>query len=191
MALTVCSLKNPFDKDWKTPYGTAPFSSFSEADYLPAIREGIARRKAEVQAIIDNPAEPDFDNTIVPYELSGELLARVSGVFFNLVESDASDAMRQMEEEISPELTAADDEIFMNPAFFARVKKVYDGRDVLDREQQMVVKKLYEAFIRNGIGLDAAGQERFKEINRRLASLSFASETICSPRTMRSRRSSG
>ena len=174
MALTACSLKNPFDKDWKTPYGTAPFSSFSEADYLPAIREGIARRKAEVQAIIDNPAEPDFDNTIVPYELSGELLARVSGVFFNLVESDASDAMRQMEEEISPELTAADDEIFMNPAFFARVKKVYDGRDVLDREQQMVVKKLYEAFIRNGIGLDAAGQERFKEINRRLASLSIA-----------------
>ena len=69
MALTACSLKNPFDKDWKTPYGTAPFSSFSEADYLPAIREGIARRKAEVQAIIDNPAEPDFDNTIVPYEL--------------------------------------------------------------------------------------------------------------------------
>ena len=157
MALTSCSRKNPFEADWKTPYGTAPFSSFSEADYLPAIREGISRRKAEIQAIIDDPAEPGFDNTIVPYELSGELLAKVTGVFFNLVESDASDAMREMEEEISPELTAAEDDIFMDPAFFDRVKKVYEGRDALDREQQMVVKKLYEAFIRNGIGLDAAG----------------------------------
>ncbi|MBQ6087899.1 MAG: M3 family metallopeptidase [Bacteroidales bacterium] len=173
MALTACN-RNPFGSGWKTPFGTAPFSKISEADYLPAIRKGIEQRREEIRTIVANPEEPTFENTIAPYELSGELLARVSGVFFNLVESDASDAMRDMEEEISPELTAASDEIFMDPDFFARVKKVYDGRESLDREQQMVVKKLYETFVRNGVGLEGAARERFKEINTRLAALSIA-----------------
>ncbi len=172
MSLTACS--RPFGAEWKTPYGTAPFSKISESDYLPAIREGIRQRKAEIKAIVDNPEEPTFENTIAPYELSGSLLARVSGVFFNLVESDATDAMRAMEEEISPELTAAEDEIFMDPGLFARVRKVYEKSEALDREQQMVVKKLYEAFIRNGVGLEGEARERFKEINKRLSALSIA-----------------
>ncbi|MBR1871729.1 MAG: M3 family metallopeptidase [Bacteroidales bacterium] len=167
-----CNRTNPFFKEWDTPYGTAPFSEIKLSDYKPAFEEGIARQRAEIQAIIDNPDAPCFENVIAAYELSGQLLSKVEGVFFNLAESDSTPEMQALEEEITPVLTAASDEIFMNPAFFAKVKAVYDNREVLDREQQMATKDLYEAFVRNGVALDEASQARFKEINTRLASLS-------------------
>ena len=173
MALSSCNQRqNPFLGEWNTPFGTPPFSRISEVDYLPAIREGIEARKTEVRAIADNPEAPTFANTIAAYELSGSLLAKVTGVFYNVSESDATPAILQIVDEATPLLTAADDEIFMDAAFFARVKAVYEDMSGLDREQQMVTKALYERFIRNGVGLDAAGQERFKQINTRLAALS-------------------
>ena len=172
IAMSSCTRTNPFLKEWDTPYGTPPFHEIRLDDYKPAMLAGIDAQKAEIQAIIDNPQEPTFENTIAAFELSGQLLAKVEGVFFNLAESDSTPEMQAIEEEMTPLLTAASDEIFMNPAFFARVKAVYDNRDVLDREQQMVTKELYETFVRNGVALDEAGQARFKEINTRLASLS-------------------
>ena len=171
MALSCNTPKHPFAEEWNTPYGTAPFSRITDADYLPAIREGIAARKAEIRAIADNPEAPTFENTVAAYELSGSLLAKVTGVFYNISESDATPAIQQLVDEATPLLTAAEDEIFMDAALFARVKAVYDDMSGLDREQQMVTKALYDRFIRNGVGLDAAGQERFKEINARLAVL--------------------
>ncbi len=91
LMLTACNQRqNPFLEEWNTPYGTAPFSQITEADYLPAIQEGIKARKAEIQAIIDNPDAPTFENTIAAYELSGGLLAKVTGVFYNISESDAT-----------------------------------------------------------------------------------------------------
>ena len=95
--LSGCS--NPFLKDWNTPYGTAPFSKIETTDYLPAFKEGIKQQKAEIQAIIDNPAEPSFESVIAPYELSGRLIAKVSGVFFNLTESDSTPELQKLEEE--------------------------------------------------------------------------------------------
>ena len=163
---------NPFFEEWNTPYGTAPFSRIETADYMPAFKGGIEQQKAEIQAIIDCPDAPTFENTIAAYELSGELLAKVGGVFFNLTESDSTPEMQKIEEEVMPLVTAASDEIFMNEDFFARVKAVYDNMDGLNREQQMTTKKLYEAFVRNGVALDEAGKKRFSEINTRLASLS-------------------
>ena len=172
-AITACSKHvNPFFEEWNTPYGTAPFSRIETADYLPAFKAGIEQQKAEIQAIIDCPDAPTFENTIAAYELSGELLAKVGGVFFNLTESDSTPEMQKIEEEVMPLVTAASDEIFMNEDFFARVKAVYDNMDGLNREQQMTTKKLYEAFVRNGVALDEAGKKRFSEINTRLASLS-------------------
>ena len=167
-----CGHKNIFQQEWDTPYGTAPFDRISEADYLPAAKAGIAEQRAEIEAIVANPEAPTFENTIAAYELSGGLLAKVTGVFYNLSESDATESMQKIEEELTGMLTEASDEIFMNPEFFARVKAVHDDMSGLDREQQMVTKKLYDRFIRNGVGLDAAGQERFKEINKQLAALS-------------------
>ena len=174
LAMTACGPKagKIFSEEWNTPYGTAPFSRIAEADYVPAVKAGIEAQKAEIRAIVENPDAPTFENTIAAYELSGGLLAKVSGVFFNLSESDSTPAMQAIEEEITPLVTAASDEIFMDDAFFARVKAVYENMDGLDREQQMVVKKLYDRFVRNGVALDEAGKARFAEINARLAVLS-------------------
>ena len=164
--------KNIFQENWNTPYGTAPFSKMAVEDYVPAVKAGIEAQKAEIQAIVANPDAPTFENTIAAYERSGKLLAKVSGVFYNLSESDSTPAMQAVEEEITPLVTEADDAIFMDEAFFARVKAVYDDMSGLDREQQMVTTKLYQRFERNGVGLDAAGKARFAEINSRLAVLS-------------------
>ena len=172
MAFSCNTPKNPFLEEWNTPYGTAPFSKIKDADYLPAIREGIAARSAEIRAIVDNPEAPTFANTVAAYELTGSQLAKVTGVFYNISESDATPAIQQLVDEVTPLLTAAEDEIFMDAGFFARVKAVYEDMSGLDREQQMVTKALYDRFVRNGVGLDAAGQARFKEINTRLAALS-------------------
>ena len=168
--LSGCS--NPFLKDWNTPYGTAPFSKIELSDYLPAFKEGIKQQKAEIQAIIDNQEEPSFENVVAAYELSGRLLAKVSGVFFNLSESDSTPEMQKLEEEVLPLLTAAEDEIFMNKDLFRKVKAVYDNMDGLDREQQMATKKFYERFERGGVGLEGEAEARFKEINARLSALS-------------------
>jgi peptidyl-dipeptidase Dcp len=174
LTMTACGSKagKIFEEKWNTPYGTAPFSKMTEADYLPAIQAGIEAQKAEIRAIVANPDAPTFANTIEAYENSGDLLSKVVGVFFNIAESDSTPAIQQIEEEVTPLITAADDEIFMDEGFFARVKAVYENMDNLDREQQMVTKKIYDRFIRNGVGLDAAGKARFAEINSRLAVLS-------------------
>ena len=172
-AMTACSESaNPFFEEWNTPYGTAPFSRIETAHYMPAFKAGIEEQKAEIQAILNNPEAPTFENTVAAYERSGALLAKVGGVFFNLSESDSTPEMQAIEEEVMPLVTAAEDEIFMNEAFFQRVKAVYEASEGLTREQQMVTKKLYEAFVRNGVALDEAGKKRFSEINTRLASLS-------------------
>ena len=139
---------------------------------MPAIKEGIKQQKAEIDAILANPEAPTFENTIAAYELSGDLLAKVTGVFYNLTETDGTPEMLALLDEATPLLSEAEDEIFLNPDLFARVKAVYDASDTLDREQQMVTKKLYDRFVRNGIALDEAGRARFKEINSRIAVLS-------------------
>ena len=174
LAMTACGPKagKIFKEEWNTPYGTAPFSQITEADYKPAILAGIEAQKAEIRAIVGNPEAPTFENTIEAYELSGDLLSKVVGVFFNLAESDSTPVIQQIEEEVTPIISAASDEIFMDEAFFARVKAVYENMDGLDREQQMVTKKLYDRFVRNGVALDAEKKARFAEINTRLAVLS-------------------
>ncbi len=174
LTMTACGPKagKIFSETWNTPYGNAPFSQIEEADYMPAILAGIEAQKAEIRAIVENPEAPTFENTIAAYELSGDLLSKVSGVFFNLSESDSTPTIQQIEEEVTPIITEASDAIFMDEGLFARVKAVYEHMDGLDREQQMVTKKLYDRFVRNGVGLDAAGKARFAEISSRLSVLS-------------------
>ena len=167
-----CTNTNPFFEEWNTPYGTAPFSKIKTEHYLPAFKEGIKQQKAEVQAIIDCKDAPTFENTVAAFDRSGKLLSKVVGVFFNLSESDSTPEMQAIEEEVTPMLTEADNEIYMNEALFQRVKAVYDNMEGLTREQQMVTKKLYQGFERNGVGLDEAGKKRFAEISTRLSTLS-------------------
>ncbi|MBQ9476666.1 MAG: M3 family metallopeptidase [Bacteroidales bacterium] len=170
--MTACSRTNPFLKEWDTPYGTAPFSQIRITDYMPAFEAGIAEQKANIQAIVANPDAPTFENTILAYEQASPILDKVQGVFFNLSESESTPEMQEIEEKVTPLLTDAENEILMNGDLFARVKAVYENAGALTREQYMVVKKIYQAFERNGVGLDEAGKKRFAEINTRLSTLS-------------------
>ena len=164
--------KNIFLQEWDTPYGTAPFSKIAVTDYMPAFKAGLEEQKANVQKIIDNTAAPTFENTILALEKASPILDRVQGVFFNLTESESTPEMQAIEEEVTPMLTEAENEIYMNDKLFARVKAVYDQSASLTREQQMAVKKIYQSFERNGVALDEAGKKRFAEISTRLATLS-------------------
>ena len=173
LTMSACkSNTNIFLQEWDTPYGTAPFSKITEDQYLPAFRAGIEEARKNVQAIVDNPEAPTFENTVLAYENASPILDKVQGVFFNLSESESTPGMQAIEEEVIPLVTELENDIFMNEAFFARVKAVFEASDALSREQQMVVKKLYQSFERNGVGLDDAGKKRFAEISTRLGTLS-------------------
>lgn len=168
-----CSNLNPFFGEWNTPYGIPPFDEISENDYIRAVKYGIHQQSAEVDAIIARDAEPDFENTVAAYEYSGRILDRTCLVLFNLAESDATASLQKTVDKVIPLLTEHTDNIFMNPYFFERVKAVYDTRNSsgLTTEQIMLTEKLYNQFMSNGVSLDAAGQERMREINKELAAL--------------------
>ncbi len=168
-----CSNLNPFFGEWDTPYGIPPFDEISENDYIRAVKYGIHQQSAEVDAIIARDAEPDFENTVAAYEYSGRILDRTCLVLFNLAESDATASLQKTVDKVIPLLTEHTDNIFMNPYFFERVKAVYDTRNSsgLTTEQIMLTEKLYNQFMSNGVSLDAAGQERMREINKELAAL--------------------
>ena len=168
-----CSSGNPFLEEWDTPYGMPPFEKISVEHYLPAIQAGIAQQTAEIEAIKNNKETPSFANVIAPYELSGEILSKVVGVLYNVSETDSNPEIDKVMEKAAVILSEHEDNIFMDSAFFAKVKAVYDSpQQSLTREQQMTLKKIYKRFERNGIALGAADQDTLKAINSRLAALS-------------------
>ena len=164
--------ENVLLQEWNTPYGTAPFSKITTDQYMPAFKAGLEQQKANIEAIVKNPDAPTFENTILAYENASPILDKVQGVFFNLAESDSTPEMQAIEEEVTPLITEASNQIMMNEDLFARVKAVYEQSASLTREQQMVVKKIYEGFERNGVGLQPEAKKRFAEISTRLATLS-------------------
>ena len=169
-AAASCSRNNPFLEEWNTPYGIPPFDEIQLSDYIPAVTAGIEQQKKELDAILANPDAPTFENTVAAYEYSGEILTKVSLVLFNLQETEGNEEMDKVVEEATALMTAHEDEMSMNKAFFERVKAVYDtDQSGLTREQQMVLKNLYESFTRSGVALDEASQERLKEINQKIA----------------------
>ena len=169
-AAASCSRNNPFLEEWNTPYGIPPFDEIQLSDYIPAVTAGIEQQKKELDAILANPDAPTFENTVAAYEYSGEILTKVSLVLFNLQETEGNEEMDKVVEEATALMTAHEDEMSMNKAFFERVKAVYDAdQSGLTREQQMVLKNLYESFTRSGVALDEASQERLKDINQKIA----------------------
>ena len=169
-AAASCSRNNPFLEEWNTPYGIPPFDEIQLSDYIPAVTAGIEQQKKELDSILANPDAPTFDNTVAAYEYSGEILTKVSLVLFNLQETEGNEEMDKVVEEATALMTAHEDEMSMNKAFFERVKAVYDAdQSGLTREQQMVLKNLYESFTRSGVALDEASQERLKDINQKIA----------------------
>ncbi len=174
LMLASCNSSNVFLQEWDTPYGIPPFDKIKIGDYMPAIKAGIEQQNAEIQAIIDNQEAPSFENTVAAFDRSGALLEKVTNVLFNVSESDYTPELNAIVEEATPVISSHGDNLMMNPKLFERVKAVYEApQDNLTREQQMLLKDLYEGFVRNGIGLDEAGQARMKEINSELATLAL------------------
>ncbi|MGM9781525.1 MAG: M3 family metallopeptidase [Candidatus Cryptobacteroides sp.] len=172
LAMCSCNRQNPFLTEWDTPYGIPPYDKIKTSDYIPAIKAGIDEQTAQIEAIVSNPEAPTFDNTIAPLELSGGILAKVQGVLYNVSETDRSDALDAVQDEAIPLLSAHGDNISFNKALYHRVAEVYNAdQSGLTREQQMVLKKWYDGFIRDGIGLPEDKQEELRVINTRTAEL--------------------
>ena len=171
MALASCNRENPFLTEWDTPYGIPPFEKIRISDFVPAVKAGIEAQNAALQAIIDCEEAPTFDNVIVPIDRSDAELSRVTAVMFNISETENCPELEAVIEELTPVLSGHTDGIYMNKALFAKVAAVYNAdQSALDREQQMLLKKIYETFERNGIALDDAAQEELKQINSEMAS---------------------
>ena len=159
-----------------------PFNEINLEDYLPAITKGIQEGKNEVQAIIDNNDTPSFKNTIVALEETGELLDRVTEVFFNLNSAHTSPELQKLAQEISPLLTEYQNDISLNSELFERVKSVYDNKnlEVLDTEDLTLLEKTYKGFSRNGALLSNEDKEKLRAIDEELslASLKFGENVL-------------
>lgn len=165
--------ENPFFQEWDTPEGVPPFERIYASDFKPAFERGIEEQNAEIQAIIDNQDAPTFENVLVALDASGELLDKVSGVFFNICESDGNDSLNALQEEILPMLSEHQDNIFMNADLFKKVDAVYQVRESqqYNAEQLRLIEEIHKAFVRNGIALPADQQARLREINKQLSVL--------------------
>lgn len=169
------NMENPFFAAWTTTFGVPPFDEIKVEHFVPAITEGINQNQAEIDAIVANTEEPNFENTILALDKSGQLLDKVQGVFGPLNSANTNDEMQAVAREISPMMTKHRDGISMNPELFKKVKAVYDKRKEagLDDQQIRVVEKIYQDFERNGANLSAEDQEKLKAINTELSSLSL------------------
>lgn len=167
--------QNPLLTDEQTPYGVPAFDKIELCHYEPAFEEAIRQYEAEIEAIVNNPEQPTFDNTIVALDRSGGLLSRVEGAFFNVLEADGNDEMDAIAERVTPLVTALSDNILLNEQLFARIKSVYDEKDQLSLtpEQMRLLTETYKNFANNGANLSADKKERLKEINQELSLLSL------------------
>lgn len=164
---------NPFFSEYSTPFGVPPFDKIEVAHYKPALLKGMEDHKKEIDAIVNNPDEPTFENTIVALDQSGELLTKVAYAFGGQSSVNTTDEIQELEQELYPLLSAHSDDINLNPALFARVKAVYDKQASLnlDKEQKKLLEETYKGFVRGGANLDADKQARLRELNEQISVL--------------------
>jgi len=164
---------NPFFVEYGTPFEVPPFDLIQNKDYLPAFEAGINQQSDEVALIINRDEEPTFENVIVALDQSGELLDKVSSVFFNLSSANTNDSIKAIAKEVAPLLAQHRDNIALNEDLFKKVKAVYERRDELELnpEQAMLLKETYEGFVRGGANLQGEAKERYREINKELSVL--------------------
>lgn len=175
LTLMACKNENPLLVEQNTPFGVPAFDKVKIEHYLPAFEKAIAANQAEIDAIVNNPDAPTFANTIEALDRSGELLDRVVGVFFNVIEADGNDDMNTIAEQVSPMLSALSDGIILNDALFQRVKTVYEQRETLglNDEQMRLLEETFKSFANNGANLPEDKKARLKEINQELGLLSL------------------
>jgi len=168
------SRANPFFTTSSLPYQTPPFDQIQEDDFLPALEAGIAEKRREVAAIASNPDAPSFANTYEALERSGQLLKRVNLVFGAMTSANTSDRLQEIDEQITPQLTALNDEICLNSQLFARLDSVYQqrGSQCPDAEAMRLVEVTWQHFQLAGASLSEADKTQLRACNQELASLS-------------------
>lgn len=167
-------LTNPLLAEWDTPYQTPPFSQIKLEHFEPAIDAAIACARAEIEAIVNNPAKPTFGNTIVALERNGELLGRVSGVFYNLMGTEATPEMQEVAQRIQPKLTELGNDISLNPALFERVKAVYEKPGLgLSKIDKKLLEDSYKGFARSGAALSEEDKALYRQYSNELAALTL------------------
>ncbi|SEH28454.1 M3 family metallopeptidase [Chryseobacterium culicis] len=175
---------NILTEKFNTPYHSAPFNSIKNEDYLPAFKELIQKSEAEIDAIVNNPDEPTFENVIEALAYSGEQLDVVSNIFFNLNSAETSDEIQQIAQEVSPILTEYSSKISQNEALFNKIRKVYDEKEKynLNDEQEMLLNETYKGFVRSGALLNEEDKEQLKKISMDLSlkSLQFGQNVLAS-----------
>ncbi|MHC1778543.1 MAG: M3 family metallopeptidase [Lentimicrobium sp.] len=166
---------NPLLMEYKTPFGVPPFSEIRPEHFLPAIEKGIEEQNKEIEAIIINKQQPDFENTIAALDYSGSLIRKVNSVFANLNSANTNKELQGIAKQIAPMLSAHNDNIKLNPKLFEKVKVVYDRRDkmTLTGEQMRLLTEKYKDFVRGGAALSGEKQERFRQINKELSVLTL------------------
>ena len=166
-------LQNPLLSKWAGALELPPFEAIKPDYFRPAFDRALADHRIEIDAIAENPASPDFENTIAALEGSGRTLERVASVFFVLAGADTSDEIEAIERDISPLLARHNNALYLNRALYSRIADLYDRRDVLslDAEQARVLERYHTRFVRAGAALERPAQDRLAAINERLASL--------------------
>ncbi len=172
-AVISCKEKNPLLTDFNTPFNAPPFEKIKIEHYEPAFIEAMSQQMKAVEAIVNNPEEPTFDNTIVALEYSASLLTKVLNVFYPLTTANTGPEMQAVAQKLAPMLSRHSDDINLNPELFKRIKAVYEKREEieLNPEQLMLLTKIYDGFVRGGANLPADKQARFREINEALSTL--------------------
>ena len=173
---------NPLLAKFNTPFNTAPFSKIENKHFKPAFEQAIQLAKEEIDAIVNNINEPTFENTVEALDFSGELLGRVSRIFFNLDSAETSDEIQAIAKEVSPLLSEFSNDIGLNQNLFKRIKVVFDkkGQLTLTPEQTTLLDKNYKSFVRNGANLNNTDKETLRSIDKELSatSLSFGENVL-------------
>jgi len=170
---TITEAKNPFFEEWKTPFGVPPFDQIKDEHFLPAFKKGMEIEIKEIDAIVNNTEAPTFENTLVAMEKTGELLNKVSRIFFHLNDADTSDTRKAIANDVTPLLSKHRNSISLNEKLFQRVKAVHEHKDNLNLnlEQKRLLEETYKAFVRSGANLKPEEKEKVKKINEELSVL--------------------
>ena len=174
--LTACSTQNnPLLTESPLPFGAPQFDKIENKHYLPAFEQAIREGKQEIDAIVNNPEAPTFQNTIEALEFAGSAINRVGSIFYNILEADANNELQEIAEKLSPMLTEYEMYIDLNDKLFKRVKTVYDQRESLDLDpdQQMLLKKKYKGFERSGANLSEEDKKLYSEYEEKLSLLTL------------------
>lgn len=169
---------NPLLQEWNTPFNIAPFDLIMAEHFKPAVEQAIMMARTEINEIVGNTAEPDFENTIEALERAGEMLNRITPILFNLNSSDTTPELQAAAREVSPLLTGFANDISLNPELFLKVRAVYDVRNTLtlDPEQQILLDRKYKGFVRGGAALSDEDKEKFRAVTMELSTLTLQFE---------------